>query len=120
MDVGVISNGSFDIDAVGETDAVLIRNDGETKWLYKNELNELVILQKTEALPQVIPKGTLLKICEVSGYAKPVVDINLSSDICGKLSVDLNWENLEDFHSKTITHEGVSRLAALVPVILSW
>ena len=118
MDVGVVTGQTFDIDSVGETNAVLIKNNGQNRWLYKNEKDELVILEKTEILPEIIPIGTLLKISEIPGYAHPVVDHNLTGEICGKLGVQVDWDNLNAYHTKNISVDGFTRTCALLPVIL--
>ena len=120
MDVGVLvgAGASFDIDAYDETDSILIRNDKETRWLYKNETSELVILEKTESISSVFPAGTLLKISEVNGFAQPVAEVNITAAVCGRLCIEVDFSNTSAFNTRSVQHEGVTRTAVLVPVRL--
>ena len=120
MDVGTINETltSFDIDALGETDAVLIRSDGLTRFLYKDEQQQLVALEKSEQLTDILELGTLLTISDVDGYAHATLSTNLTADVCGKLAARIDWSNVEEFHSKEVVKDGVTRTAYLVPVIL--
>ena len=120
MDVGVLSSDltTFDIDAIGETAATLVRNDSLTRFIFKNEALELVVLEKSEVLPSVIPMGTLLKICDVPGYAHATLDTVITNDVCGKLSVDLDFNDTSNFNTKVVVHDGVTRTAVLVPIII--
>ena len=121
MDVGVINETltSFDIDALGETNAVLIRNDGLTRFLYKDEDDQLVTLEKSEVLNDVLELGTLLKISDVDGYAHAVLSTTITSDVCGKLACAIDWNDVSAFHSRQVVDDnGVTRTAYLLPVVL--
>ena len=118
MDVGKIFATTFDIDSLDETDAVLVRNNGETKFIWKNENNEAEMLIKTETVPNVVPQGSLLKISEIAGFAQPVLDKNLTATVCGKLAAPIDWNDTSGFHTQTLTHDGVVRTAVLAPVVL--
>ena len=118
MDVGILSKVTFDIDSLGETDAVLVRNDGENKFIWKNENNEAEMLIKVEAMPSIVPRGALLKISEIPGFAQPVLDKNLTATVCGKLVAPIDWDDTSDYHTETFVHDGISRTAVFVPVVL--
>ena len=118
MDVGKLFETTFDIDSIDETDAVLVRNNGETKFIWKNEDNEAEMLVKTESVPDVVPQGSLLKISEIPGFAQPVLDKNLTSTVCGKIAAPIDWNDTSGFHTQTWMHDGVERTAVLAPVVL--
>jgi hypothetical protein len=118
MDIGTVSATTFDIDSLGETDAVLVRGNGVTKFIWKNENNEAVMLQKNVETSNVSRAGSLLKISDVDGYAKPVLDKNLTATVCGKLVADIDWDDISNFHSATFVADGVERVAVLAPVVL--
>ena len=61
MDVGTVSQdeSTFDIDILEETDSVLVKNTNTIRWLYKNEKNELVVLEKTR---DMVDTGSLIEL----------------------------------------------------------
>ena len=61
MDVGTVSQDetTFDIDILEETDSVLVKNTGKIRWLYKNEKNELVVLEKVR---EPVDTGSLIEL----------------------------------------------------------
>lgn len=123
MDVGSVTGGTFDIDAIGETDAILSRTDTggiiKNKWMWRTENSEFVILEKTEISADTFSKGTLLQISQTSGYADVVMSNIITSSSVAKLACDVDFNDLTNFTTKTITDSnGVSVVAVLVPVIL--
>jgi len=124
MDVGEITeNGtSFDIASVGETDAVLVRSDTggilKTRWMYKDEQNQLIVHEKTLQTPNIVPKGSYISISQVPGYGQQELGSFPSNKTTARTCTDINFDDLSSFHSKTITVDGVQFVAALVPVKL--
>ena len=112
---------SFDISDLDETNSVLVRNHGITKFIYKDEQDRAVILTRTEAIPSVAARGTMCEISEVPGYAEPVFAGGISA--VATLLTDVDWDALEsgaDTSLKTVTfdHDGVGRFAVLAPCFL--
>ena len=64
MDVGTISSDrtTFDIAGYDETNSVLTQTDNgtlvTTRWIYKDEENRAVVLQKTDPSHTAFAKGT--------------------------------------------------------------
>ena len=59
MDVGQVTEDSFDLHAIGETDAIIVRSADKVRWLYKDEQRRLIILEKMRTPPQA---GCLVEI----------------------------------------------------------
>ena len=66
MDVGQITEDTFDISAIGETDAIIVRTAEQVRWLYKDEKGQLIILEKARTSPQA---GCLVEL-EKDGCAR--------------------------------------------------
>jgi hypothetical protein len=119
MQVGKINGSSFDISSLVETDALLLRNDYENKFIYKDESNRAVMLRRTVTPTTVTTIGTLLEISEVDGYAMPVHDATRKHFSVGKLMAEIDWADTSAFKTVTFEHEGVTRTAILAPVFLT-
>ena len=118
MQVGELNEAgdSFDIKNLEETNALLIRNDAQTKFIYKDEENRAVMLRRTLQLPDEMPIGTSLKMSSVAGYATHSVE---KRDQVARTLAPVDWNDLSAYKTKTITVNGVDRLCALVPVLLT-
>ena len=118
MQVGVLNEAgdSFDIKNLEETNAVLIRNDGQTKFIYKDEQNQAVMLRRIVDLPDVVPIGTSLKLSDIPGFA--TISVERRDQIARTLS-PIDWNDLSSYKTKTIAVDGVDRTCALVPVLLA-
>lgn len=53
MDVGTITEDTFDIDSIGETDAILVRGSTSVRWLWKDEHSRLVCIEKSRTSPGI-------------------------------------------------------------------
>ena len=75
MEVGQLTSDkrSFDLDNLDETNSVITHittgNQRKVRWLYKDEANRLVVLEKSEPVSQAFSRGTRLKISKVDGVA---------------------------------------------------
>ena len=65
MDVGTFTNEThttFDLDALDETDSVITRSAAtgthRTRWMYKDEQQQLVMLEKLRPVTTSFPRGT--------------------------------------------------------------
>ena len=128
MDVGQLNadHTSFDLDNYDETNSIIsrTRTSSETKirFLYKNEKNELVVLEKTNPIKTSFARGTLLRISSVSdGVAEPKHSQDQeAATTVGRLAIDIDFENPGALAQKTVVDaNGVSHLCLLCPVILS-
>ena len=61
MDVGTVSQdeSTFDIDILEETDSVLVKNTDKIRWLYKDQKNQLVVLEKVR---EPVAVGSLIEL----------------------------------------------------------
>ena len=128
MDVGQLNadHTSFDLDNLDETNSVITRTSTSTtkkiRWLYKDEENRLVVLEKTNPIKTTFERGTLLRISVISdGVAEPKHSQDKeTATTVGKLAIDIDFENPGALAQKTIVDSnGVSHLCLLCPVILS-
>ena len=125
MDVGTISSDrtTFDIAGYDETNNVLTQTDNgtlvTTRWIYKDEENRAVVLQKTDPSHTTFAKGTKLHISRYLGAAKPKHQHDHSTeDVVAKLATDIDFAN-PGLRSKTVTtSSGETTTAYFVPVIL--
>jgi hypothetical protein len=123
MQVGELNatGDSFDIKHLAETNAVLIRNDGQTKFIYKDELNQAVMLRRIVDLGvgDTMLAGTSLKLSESApGYATHNVERVAHVEI-GRTMASVDWDaGAPGFKTKSVQVDGVQRFAALVPVLL--
>ena len=123
MQVGELNatGDSFDIKHLAETNAVLIRNDGQTKFIYKDELNQAVMLRRIVdmGVGDTMPVGTSLKLsASAPGYATHNVE-RVSHVEIGRTMASVDWDaGAPGFKTKSVQVDGVQRLAALVPVFL--
>ena len=124
MDVGSLNDDktAFDIDSVNETNSILVRQDTgtqlKTRWMYNDEDGKLVIHERVVQAPDVIPKGSFLKIADVPGYAQQELNIIADASTVARTCVPVDWSNLDAYHHKTVDHNGVSYQAVLIPVKL--
>ena len=123
MDVGSVTWKSFDIDAIGETEAILSRTDTggivKNRWLWRSESEEFVILEKSEVSDSSFAKGTLVQISQTPGYVAPVLSSVITSSSVAKIACEVDFNDLTPFTTKTITDaNGATVTAVLVPVIL--
>ena len=118
MQVGVLNEAedSFDILNLNESNAILLRNDSQTKFIFKNEANEAVMLRRDVELADTMAIGSSLKMSDVPGYATHSVE--RGGQVAKTLSV-IDWSDLSGFKSKTIQVDGVNRLCVLAPVLLT-
>ena len=128
MDVGQLNadHTSFDLDNLDETNSVITRTSTSTtkkiRWLYKDEENRLVVLEKTNPIKTAFERGTLLRISTVlDGVAEPKHSQDKeTATTVGKLAINIDFENPGALAQKTITDaNGVSHICLLCPVILS-
>ena len=128
MEVGQLNedHSSFDLDNLDETNSVITRTSTSTtnkiRWLYKNEKNELVVLEKTDAIKTGFARGKSLRISAVSdGVAEPKhsQDKEIATTV-GRLAIDIDFANPGELPQRTVVDaNGVSHVCLLVPVILS-
>ena len=123
MDVGSVTGNSFDINAIGETEAILSRTDTggivKNRWLWRSENEEFVILEKSEVSDSSFAKGTLVQISQTPGYVAPVLSCHITSSSVAKIACEVDFNDLTPFTTKTITDvHGATVTAVLVPVIL--
>ena len=103
-DVGSISadGTTFDIDNVDETDSLIVRSDinnvVKTRWIYRDENGRMVIHERSKVMPNVVEAGSYLSISEVPGYASQQIGPRTSTSVA-KLSVDVDFDNLEQFRT---------------------
>jgi len=122
-DVGSISvdGTTFDIDGVDETDSLIIRTDTnnvvKTRWIFRDEAGRMIIHERSKTMPNIVEAGSYLSISEIPGYASQQIG-NRTSSTVAKLATNVDFEDLEQFTTKQITHNGETYTAALVPVIL--
>ena len=125
MDVGTISSDrtTFDIAGYDETNSVLAQTDNgtlvTTRWIYKDEENRAVVLQKTDPSHTSFAKGTKLHISRYLGAAKPKHQHDHSTeDVVAKLATDVDF-NDPNLRTKTVVDaNGQTTTAVYVPVIL--
>ena len=125
MDVGTISSDhtTFDIAGYDETNSVLTQTDNgvtvTTRWIYKDEQNRAVVLQKVDPSRKQFAKGTKLHISRFLGVAKPKHQHDRQSeDVVAKLAIDVDFDN-HSLRTKTVTDSnGQTATAVYVPVIL--
>lgn len=123
MQVGELNEAgdSFDIKHLEETNAVLIRNDGQTKFIYKDELDQAVMLRRIVdmGVGDTMSTGTSLRLSSSApGYATHNVERVNHVEI-GRTMASVDWETgAAGFKTKLVQVDGVQRLAALVPVLL--
>jgi hypothetical protein len=125
MQTGTIDfeNSTFDISDVAETNALLVRNHGETKLIWKDVLDRAVMLRKTAVIPAVTAQGSMVEIGDVPGHGEPVFDNTLHKATVATLLTPIDWDALESgadvsLKTKTLQHDGVARFAVLAPVFL--
>ena len=121
MDVGTISENGFDICDVNENDQLLLRTDEngvvKTRWIYKKPDGTIVIHERSENIAPIAEKGSYLEIGP-EGYAVPSMDKNYDTTKIGKLMTTIDWSDVSQFHSASVTIDGESFLAVLAPVKL--
>ena len=125
MDVGTISGDhtTFDIAGYEETNSVLTQTDNgvtvTTRWIYKDEQNRAVVLQKVDPSRKQFAKGTKLHISRFLGAAKPKHQHDRNNeDVVAKLAIDVDFDN-HALRTKTVTDaDGLTTTAVYVPVIL--
>ena len=125
MDVGTISSDrtTFDIAGYDETNSVLTQTDNgtlvTTRWIYKDEDNRAVVLQKTDPSHTVFARGTKLHISRYLGAAKPKHQHDSTTeDVVGKLAIDVDFANPNLKTKLVSTADGQTTTAYYVPVIL--
>ena len=127
MDVGTLNNDhtSFDLDNLDETNSVITRTttNGTKKirWLYKDEQQRFIVLEKTHQIKSSFDRGALLRISSVSsGVAEPKhTDDKEVAETVGKLAISVDFENPGSLLQRTVVDaNGNSHLALLCPVIL--
>ena len=126
MDVGQFTNAdhtSFDLDALDETDSVITRSSlsgtHRTRWMYKDEQLQLVMLEKTETITSTFPRGTKLHVSRANGVAQPNQN-NPNHPVVARLAIDIDFNNPGTLQQRTVTDNlGNQHLALLVPVIIS-
>ena len=128
MEVGQLTadHTSFDLDNLDETNSIISRTSTSTttkiRWLYKNEKDELVVLEKTSPIETSFARGTLLRISSVlDGVAEPKHSEDKETPTTvGRLAIDIDFENPGALPQKTVVgSNGVSHVCLLCPIILS-
>ena len=126
MEVGqlTIEKTSFDLDNLDETNSVITHlttgNQRKVRWLYKDEANRLVVLEKSEPISQSFSRGTRLKISKVDGVAaiKHSEDKTNQTTVA-KLAIDIDFANPGALEQRTfVDSEGKDHVALLCPIIL--
>lgn len=125
MDVGTFTNDAhttFDLDALDETDSVITRSAASgthrTRWMYKDEQLQLVMLEKLRPVTTAFPRGTKLHISRVAGVAQPNHD-NPKQPTVARLAIDVNFAAPGTLTQRIVTDSnGVQHTALLVPVII--
>ena len=76
MDVGRFTNAAkttFDLDALDETDSVITQTAAagthRTRWMFKDEEQRLVVLEKVQPVQTSFARGTKLHISHALGVA---------------------------------------------------
>ena len=125
MDVGVISEdgGSFDIAQYEEMNSVISRLDNgatvRTRFVYKDEGNRAVILQKAESRQTLFPRGTRLAVSAAhSGVAmcKHPRDQG-NRDVVARLAVPLDFAAANNEYQQRTLEDGT--VVYRVPVIVT-
>ena len=128
MEVGSLNEDftSFDLDNLEETNSVITRTTNSTtkkiRWLYKDEQNQFIVLEKAEPIKTSFKRGTSLCISAVAdGVAEPKHTQNKeAATTVGRLAIDVDFENPAALAQRTVVDaNGVSHVCLLVPVILS-
>ena len=125
MDVGRFTDTNrttFDLDALNETDSVITRSafggTHRTRWLYKDEDQKLVVLEKTLPVSTYFPRGTKLHISKVAGVAQPNHN-NAIQPIVGRLAVNVDFAQPVGFQQRVVIDpDGTEHIALLVPIII--
>ena len=126
MEVGQLTTDktSFDLDNLDETNSVITHittgNQRKVRWLYKDETNRLVVLEKSEPVSQAFSRGTRLKISKVDGVAAiKHSEEKTQETTIAKLAIDIDFENPGSLQQRTfVDSEGNDHVALLCPVIL--
>ena len=125
MDVGRFTNANrttFDLDALDETDSVITRSSlngtNRTRWMYKDEQQQLVVLEKVQSIQSTFARGTKLHISHAAGVAQPN-HANSEQPVVAKLAVDVDFGAPGALQQRTLTDaNGKQHTALLVPVII--
>ena len=125
MDVGTVNadHTSFDIAGYDETNSVLTQVDNgttvTTRWIYKDEENRAVVLQKVDPSTTLFARGTKLHVSRFLGCAKPKHRHDRDNeDVVAKLAIDVDF-NDPNLRTKTVVDaNGQTTTAVYVPVIL--
>ena len=126
MEVGRLTSDktSFDLDNLEETNSIITHltanNERKVRWLYKDEANRLVVLEKSEPVSQAFSRGTRLKISKVDGVAAiKHSEEKTQETTIAKLAIDIDFENPGSLEQRTfVDSEGNDHVALLCPVIL--
>ena len=126
MEVGQLTTDktSFDLDNLDETNSVITHlttgNQRRIRWLYKDEENRLVVLEKSEPVSQSFSRGTRLKISKIQGVAAiKHAEEKEHENTVAKLAIDIDFENPGSLQQRTfVDSEGNDHVALLCPVIL--
>ena len=127
MEVGQLTTDhtSFDLDNLDETNSVITRTQtNDTKkirWLYKDEENKFIVLEKTHQIQSSFNRGTLLCLSAVhDGVAEPQhPEKTHAAETVGKLAIDVDFENPGALIQRTVVDaSGNSHVCLLCPVIL--
>ena len=119
MHVGIITQGgqSFDLLEYAETDSVLSRQTGRNRFIYKDEQNRMIILERQITPLDTIPAASPVVISNaLHGYGE--CQPFATKDIVARTLVPIQWGAASDkFKTRSIVDtNGVTRFAALVPV----
>ena len=121
MDVGNINDdGTFDIADVAETQQLLLRTDTngivKTRWIFQNADGKMIIHERSENRGDVVPAGSFLEI-GAPGYAVASSELYDNKKVA-KLLVNVDWNDVSKFHTKTVDIDGEPHTAVLAPVKL--
>ena len=127
MEVGQLTSDhtSFDLDNLDETNSVITRTSTngtkKIRWLYKDETNRFIVLEKTHQVQSSFNRGTLLCLSAVhDGVAEPQHPEKKNiAETVGKLAIDVDFENPGTPVQRTVVDaSGNSHVCLLCPVIL--
>ena len=93
------------------------QNQCRLKRNYSDADGKIIIHERAESLDDVIPAGTFLEIGAL-GYAVASMGELYDNTKVAKLLVDINWDDVSKFRTKTVTLDGEAHTAVLAPVKL--
>ena len=127
MEVGQLTSDrtSFDLDNLEETNSVITRSltngTKKVRWLYKDETNRFIVLEKSHQIQSSFNRGALLCLSAVhDGVAEPRhPEEKNDAETVGRLAIDVDFENPGELVQRTVVDaSGNAHVCLLCPVIL--